>query len=152
MKLLFIFLSLLLNISYVLANDLNATNVTDVLTDELNIIDPWVRAFPETAHATAAFMKIENNSSEDKILKSAQCEYFDAVELHLTVMEKGVGRMIPQESIIIPAHGEMLFKPGSYHIMLIKPNHFVNQGDIVPITLIFEDQTQLSIEAIVTKK
>ena len=55
-----------------------------------------------------------------------------------TVSQNGVDKMVPVKEVKVPAHGADSFKPGSYHIMCMKPKPAMKIGATVPVTLEFE--------------
>ncbi len=116
------------------------------------VVDPWVRAGPPNAPALAAFMKLENHSATDLSVVGARTSLeVNRVELHRTSMVDGVMKMMQQESIPVAAHSSTLLKPGSWHIMLIKPAEVPNPGDMVSITLVLEDGVEQTVTAMVRK-
>ncbi|MCP4488183.1 MAG: copper chaperone PCu(A)C [Gammaproteobacteria bacterium] len=117
---------------------------------ELMVEDPWVRAGPPNAPALAAFMNLINHSATDLSVVEARASIeVDRVELHRTRMVDGVMNMMPQESIPVAAHSSTLLKPGSWHIMLIKPAAVPNPGDMVKITLVLDNGDEQTIAAMV---
>ena len=69
-----------------------------------------------------------------------------SVEIHLSEMNAdGVMQMIPQESIALPADGELELKPGSYHIMIIGLKQDLNVGDEITILLHFKKHEDISL-------
>ncbi len=120
--------------------------------DNINIINPWVRAAPQNAPALAAFMKIENNSDSDRsVVEVKTTMAVDRVELHRTKMSGGMMKMIPQKVIPIKAGSSTLLKPGSWHIMLIKPTTVPKMGDTVHLTVVFDNGSEQSVMANVKK-
>lgn len=105
--------------------------------------NPWVREAPPTAAALGAFMVLHNHGSQALVLVGAESAAAAEVQLHRTVMEGGMAKMLHQHSIEIPANGSVEFKPGDYHLMLIKPKQALKAGDRVEITLKFKDGSSL---------
>lgn len=117
----------------------------------LRIDDPYVRLVPPNAPASAAFMVISNSGSEPRQLVKAQSPAARSVELHTHVDDHGVMKMRPVASIAVDAKGKVELKPGSYHIMLIDLKQPLNEGEVVPIALIFDDGSSQQIAAPVRK-
>lgn len=69
----------------------------------------------------------------------------DVVELHHSIEDAGVMRMVEQESFSVPAGGRLDLAPGGYHIMLIDPS-VLRAGDIVNLTLHLKDGSSLLVE------
>ncbi len=85
------------------------------------------------------FMTLHNNDDQDRYLVAASSPAFTVVELHCTEMVDGMATMIHQSQIRIPAHGQTIFKPMDYHLMMIKPRQMLKDGDRVPVTLSFKN-------------
>ena len=107
--------------------------------------DFWARAALKDGTG-AAYMLIHNHSTEDDALIGASSDVAAAVEIHMSKMgADGTMQMIPQESIALPAEGEVELKPGSYHIMLIGLVKDLNVGDEISITLHFEKHEDITL-------
>lgn len=107
------------------------------------VMHPWVREAPPTAAALGAFMVLQNHGAKPLVLVGAESAAAGEVQLHRTVMADGMAKMIRQNSIEIPAGGQVEFKPGDYHLMLMKPKQVLKAGDKVGITLKFKDGSSL---------
>jgi copper(I)-binding protein len=59
--------------------------------------------------------------------------------------------MVRHDFVLIPAHEKLLFKPGSWHIMMIKPEQVPKEGSAVVITLVFDNGLSETVEARVKK-
>lgn len=105
--------------------------------------NPWIREAPPMAPALGAFMVLHNHAAEPLVLVGADSAVAAEVQLHRTVMEGGMARMVHQPSIEIPAHGSLEFKPGDYHLMLMQPKRALKAGEKVEITLKFKNGSTL---------
>lgn len=109
------------------------------LADGLMVLDPWIREAPPTAPALGGFMVVHNHSDREQAIVGASSPAFGQVELHRTVADGGVMRMVHQERIAIPAQGQVVLEPGGYHLMLMQPRQPLKAGDTVAVTLRFDD-------------
>ncbi len=117
---------------------------------ELVVTDPWVRSAPPNAPALGAFMQLENKSeAEISVVGAYSSLEVDRVELHRSIMDDGVMKMIPQQSIPVPSHSSTELKPGSWHIMLIGPSKVPSMGEAVQLTLVFDDGSKQVVTAVV---
>lgn len=115
----------------------------------LTVTDIWSR--PAAAGQTGAVYFIINNpaSSADTLL-GATSDVAQAVEVHLSSMDaNGVMKMTPQEKVVVPARGQVSFKPGGLHVMLIGLRQELKPGDKFLVTLRFEKAGDRTIEAVV---
>ncbi len=114
---------------------------------ELDVHDPWVALAPPGAHATAAFMELENPGEEAVDVVSADADGFRKVELHESINEDGMHRMIEQERITVPPGETVSLAPGGYHVMLIGPERSLEEGETVVVELRLGDDSRLEVEA-----
>lgn len=119
--------------------------------DNVAVQDPYVRLAPPNAPATGAFMVIKNNGDKDiKVVKAAN-PVSKVTELHTHLNEGGVMRMRPVQGIDIKAKAEAVLKPGGLHVMLIDLKAPMKEGDVVPITLTFDDGSSKQVDAKVVR-
>jgi hypothetical protein len=108
------------------------------------ISDVWGR--PGLADGnTGVFFALENQSAVDDMLISADSSTADAVEIHQTMMEDGVMKMVPQEHVLVSAGEHVVFKPGDLHVMLIGLKQTIEIGDEFEVTLVFENAGNITI-------
>jgi copper(I)-binding protein len=96
-------------------------------------------------------MEISNHSDSDIKLLSANTKGYKRLELHKTVSQDGMMKMIKQDFMPIPAHGKLTLKPGGWHIMMIQPKKVPKEGDSVVIKLVFDNGLSKTIQAKVRK-
>ncbi len=108
-------------------------------------VDPWIREAPPGMPMMAGFVTLKNRGSAPVALISAEGPDFGQIELHRSITENGVARMVPQERIVIPPGGETRLEPGSYHLMLMQPRRALRAGDSARILLHFDDGTTLAL-------
>ena len=115
--------------------------------DNVTVQDPYVRLAPPNAPATGAFMVIKNIGDKDVRVLKADNPASKATELHNHINDGGVMKMRPVSSIDIKAKGEAILKPGGLHVMLIDLKAPMKEGDVVPITLNFDDGSSKKVDA-----
>lgn len=107
--------------------------------------DPFARPAP-AAGSGGAFMTIVNNSGQADRLVAAQSPVAMMVELHETVNEGGVMKMVHQpQGFEIPAGSKLELKPGGKHVMLMGLKNALEVGQNIQITLKFEKAGELTI-------
>lgn len=114
----------------------------------LQIKDAWVRQPPPGASAAGAYLTIINPTSNDYYITGVSSTRFGAAELHESVEENGMARMMHHNFYRIPANSTFEAKPSSYHLMLfrwdaplktgekIEFNLQQGNGDLMPFTAI----------------
>lgn len=105
--------------------------------------DAWIRAAPPEA-PLAGYMTLENRSGTARVLVSASSSDFGQVTLHRIERAAGSISMIRATAVEIPAHGQLVFEPGGYHLMLDQPRRALHVGDSVPLTLHWADGSALA--------
>ena len=138
-------------LSLLAAGLLLSTGVLAGAADNVTVQDPYVRLAPPNAPATGAFMVIKNNGDQDVKVLKADNPASRVTELHTHLNEGGVMKMRPVPAIDIKAKGEAVLKPGGLHVMLIDLKAPMKEGDLVPITLTFDDGSSKKVDAKVVK-
>ncbi len=107
---------------------------------EITIVDPRSRPSPMAAGNGAAYMLLLNGLEEAVQLVSAESAAAEVVELHETIDDNGVMRMVPQpDGFSIPAGGSVELMPGGKHVMLIGLINPLETGGEIEITLNFDN-------------
>lgn len=119
--------------------------------DEVGIDGAYVRAVPPGQPNSAAFMKVSNKGSADHALVGGSSPAAEVVELHTHTMEGGMMRMRQVEKIDLPAGETVSLRPGGLHVMLIGLKQKLVPGQEVPLTLRFDDGSELNLKAPVRK-
>ena len=105
----------------------------------------WMRSGLKEGNS-AAYMILTNFTDQDVALIGASSDVAAAVEIHLSSMgADGTMKMEQQESVAIPAGGELVLKPGSYHVMFIGLKKDLAVGDEFTLTLTFEKAGEVTI-------
>ena len=115
------------------------------------IHDPWIQEVPPSAEVLAAYMILKNTSDETLTVTSASSPAFERMEIHKSEIHEGMARMVHVENLAIPQHGQVEFKPGGYHFMLMGRKQPLRAGDKVYLTLTFSNGTELATTAEVRK-
>jgi copper(I)-binding protein len=117
----------------------------------LMIMDPWVREAPPNAKMLAGYFTIMNHSGDSTEIVGASSDKFEKVEIHKTVQEGGVAKMIAQPSVEVGKHATVKFQPGGLHLMLMNPKGPLKAGDKVEISLKLKKGSDLKMTAVVKK-
>jgi periplasmic copper chaperone A len=117
----------------------------------ITVQDAWIRGIPPSATTTAAFMTIHNAGSDDAILKSADCEVAETVQIHTMEQVGEIMKMKEVSELRIPANGQAILAPKGYHIMLIGLVRPIKEGESIPLSLNFADRPTVVVDAVVKK-
>ncbi|MBP3675492.1 MAG: copper chaperone PCu(A)C [Campylobacter sp.] len=122
------------------------------LQAEVLLVDPYAKATPPNAKNSAAFMKIENKSSNDIELLSASSNISKVTEIHTHIEENGMKKMIQIPSIKIPANSSVELKPGGLHIMFLGIQNQINENSNIDLNLTFSNGKTYELNQIPVKK
>ena len=104
---------------------------------QVTVKDAWVRGTVPQQKSSGAFMQL--TSGKDVRLLAATSPVANVVELHEMVMDQDVMKMRQIPGLDLVPGRVLELKPGGYHVMLIDLKGQLKGGDLVPITLTFED-------------
>ncbi|WP_353155829.1 copper chaperone PCu(A)C, partial [Herminiimonas fonticola] len=104
---------------------------------QITVTDPWVRATVPAQKATGAFMQLSSKIDTRLIAVSSPVA---RAEIHEMAMKDNVMRMRQIAALDLPAGKTVALKPGSYHVMFFDLKNPIKEGDVVPLTLVFEDK------------
>lgn len=113
---------------------------------EISVEQGYVRGLPPGQPNTAAFMRLVNQSDESITIDRAVSASAKLAEFHSHRHNDGLMRMVKEDSIIIPAGGEFVLKPGEYHLMLMDLVKPLREGDEVALTLYTTDGEAISMQ------
>lgn len=104
----------------------------------LHVHDAYARLGPQSG---AVFFMIHNNGTADLRLTGAQTDLAERAELHTHSEDaNGVMSMGKIEGGVVLTAGDMhAFERGGDHVMLMGLTEGLKDGDVIPLTLIFED-------------
>jgi len=120
---------------------------TPALAD-IEIVDPYARASGMSAKAGAAFFEIRNTGDTDDRLVDAAANISQRVELHTHKdMGDGVMKMMHvPEGFAVPAGGSHTLQRGGDHVMFMGLKEPMEQGDVINVTLTFEQAGDVVVE------
>jgi len=113
----------------------------------LRIQDAWVRPMAvEVGEGgsisranSAVYLMVRNPGSGPDRLLGGETPVAAAVEVHESFLEGDVMRMREVATVEVPPRGELEFKPGGLHIMLLDLRQALNVGDTISLTLNFQE-------------
>ena len=115
----------------------------------ITIDQPWARATPPGAKTGAIYLTLRNSGNEVDRLVGVEGDIGDHLAVHSHVMADGMAQMRPVDGIDIPAHGQVEFKPGGYHIMVMGLHGPLIAGQQAKVTLILQKAGRVPLSAVV---
>jgi copper(I)-binding protein len=101
----------------------------------LEIDGGWIRAAPPGAMMTAGYARLRNTGDRLLRVDGAFGAGFAGAELHRTVVEDGISRMVHGEALELAPGATAALAPGSWHLMLMRPARPLQAGDRIPLAL-----------------
>lgn len=125
-----------------------ASGTAHQMAGDLKLEQPWTRATPPKAPG-GAYLTITNTGASGDRLVSVASPISGRSEIHEMKMDGGVMSMRPLADGITIMPGEtVVLAPGGFHIMLMKLERPIREGEAVPITLRFEKAGEITLDFI----
>lgn len=124
-----------------------------VVADETGLVvrEAWIREAPPGASVLAGYLQLENRGSEALVLDALSSRDFGRIELHRTLVEQGLARMLPVGQLEIPAGESVILEPGGMHLMLFNPGRPLLAGDRVDFSIQLVNGASHAFEATVRR-
>jgi periplasmic copper chaperone A len=124
-------------------------HAADVKAGAVTVRQPWSRP-AQAGMNGVGFFTLVNAGKTPVVLKGVQSPAAGKVEIHQSAMNGEVMTMRRQDTVTIPAGGQVAFAPGGYHLMLLSLKSAQAVGQKVPVTLVFDNgrkaQVQLTVQ------
>ena len=117
----------------------------------ITVTGAWARPTIAKMRISAAYFQAATTGGEDKLI-AAKTANADKAELHQHIMENGIAKMRPVDSVAIAPGTPVVFQPGGYHVMIMGLKGPLNEGDSFPLTLTFEKAGDVTVNVMVMKK
>ncbi len=106
----------------------------------------------ESSKTAAAFMVFNNKTKRDRTLIGAQSDIAEITEIHENLIDPDDGKMMMRKikTLELPSKKKVALEPSGYHIMFIKMKRVLKAGDTFPLTLMFENGEEKTIDVKVT--
>ncbi|WP_108881780.1 DUF1775 domain-containing protein [Anderseniella sp. Alg231-50] len=99
------------------------------------------------APVAGGYMLIKNNGSEADFLVGGKAAFSGDVQIHEMKMQGDVMKMRElADGLEIPAGGEVMLKPGGYHVMFMKLTEPLSEGESRKATLTFKKAGSVEVE------
>lgn len=104
----------------------------------------WIRAMPATVPSSGYFT-LKNDGDTPATLTDIDSPAYGMAMVHETQTNGSTAKMVHVDSVVVPAHGSVVFKPKGYHVMLEEPRRAVAPGAKVPFRLHFADGSTVPV-------
>ena len=97
-------------------------------------------------------MVLKNTADTPRTITRIDSPDFRDAQIHRTVVEDGVAKMLPVEQLQLPASGSVTLEPGGLHLMLFDPQRPLRDGDTVILLIHDSDGDSITVHAPVVRK
>ena len=80
----------------------------------------------------AGYFRLTNNTAQSVVISHVTSPQFGSVEMHESIIEDGIARMVELDELELPPRSTVDFFPGGKHLMLLQPG-----DDLDTVTLEF---------------
>jgi hypothetical protein len=87
--------------------------------------------------AGVAYVSLTNSASTAVTLLGVTSPEFAHIEMHTTLLDDGLARMMQLDSLTIAERSGVVFAPGGPHLMLMQPATGLSVGDLVTLEFHF---------------
>ena len=113
---------------------------------------PWIREAPPASTVLAGYMVLRNSGDTARTVTHIDSPDFKNSQIHRTVMEDGMAKMLPVEELQLPVHSSVSLEPGGLHLMLFDPLRDMHDGDIVTLVIHYANGESHTVQAPVLRK
>jgi copper(I)-binding protein len=129
-----------------IASAASAMDMDSHALGDLTLSAPFARASLPNAPVAGGYVTVVNNGATDDRLVAAASDVAGRMEVHEMAMDGDVMKMRElADGLPIPAGETVVLKPGGYHIMFMKLNQPLEEGQTVEVTLTFEKAGEVSL-------
>ena len=118
----------------------------------LAVSEPWIREAPPTTRVMAGYLTMVNAGGTPVTVTSISSPDFEDAEIHRTVVEDGIARMLPVSQLEIPANSPLKLEPGGLHLMLFNPQRPLPEGETVTLIIHHSNGSKVTATAPVIRK
>jgi periplasmic copper chaperone A len=138
-------LTFTLSIAEITAND-QENKPGEIASNAVTIKTPLINEYVPMQYNTQIFMELDNHGALAHKLIGAYSPVAKRIQLHQTIKENGKFHMQQVSTIIIKPSQEQDLKEGGFHVMLIGLNQPLKKGEHIPLILLFEDGSYLTLQ------
>ena len=111
----------------------------------ISVQQPWARASILASRPAAAYLTILNKDDRAATLVALETPVAGRAEVHRTVKQGDVMKIVPAGPIEVPAGGSVGMEPGGYHVMLMDLERPIEKGETLKLTLRFANASPIAV-------
>lgn len=104
----------------------------------IEVVDAWARPMAPVVEVGAIYVTVDNESSVADALTGASSTRCGAVQLHDTVLEESVMRMVELDTVDLEPGERLQMEPTGLHVMCLGVEEPFADGEELEVTLHFD--------------
>ncbi len=108
----------------------------------------WSRATSARAQTGGVYLSLTAIGAADNVI-GASTPVAEQAELHSTMNDNGVMKMLPVPVLTVEPGKPMVMTPGTVHIMLMGMKQQLRRGEHFPLTLTFKNAPPATVSVVV---
>jgi copper(I)-binding protein len=112
----------------------------------LRVEKAWVRLAAVAGRPAAAYFTIHGGRAPNRLI-AIDSPAAGSSELHESMKSGDMASMQRIDGVDVPAHGDIAFAPGGYHVMLFGIGAQVKAGDTMPLVARFATGSPVTVDA-----
>lgn len=125
--------------------DINAkVDFSDEKGGTFAIMNPVIRT-PTAGRPTAGYFDFNYNYKVPDRIIAVASPVFKRVEMHDSVTDGGMKKMVKLDTLELPAKSSIKFTPGGKHLMLFDPTKALKAGELVKVTFVFAERDPIDV-------
>ncbi len=117
----------------------------------IKVENPVVPLAPPGVMAHAAYFTLTNTGESVHQLIGVSADGYGMAHIHKSEVHNDVATMSAVDAIDIAPGQSVAFEHGGFHVMLMRPEAPLAEGDTVALTLDFADGSTATVTAVVTR-
>jgi periplasmic copper chaperone A len=105
---------------------------------DLKVSNAWVKPTVPGQPVAGAYMALASDKDVEVI--EVLSPVAGKAEIHSMSMDGNIMRMKKLDRLLLKPGKVVELKPGGFHIMLMELNHRIKEGEVIPISLVTQDQ------------
>jgi len=116
----------------------------------LDISEVWARKTGSRTASAAVYFNLQNGTDAPETLLAVSSPRAAMATIHRSFEQDGIMRMEMQDELEVAPGSTAAFAPGGMHIMLMRLDQPLKQGEVFPLTLTFKNAGEVTIYVEVT--
>ena len=84
---------------------------TNLFASSIDVDNATIRLMPASAKMTAGYFNLSNQENKEKVLVGAKSNFFKHIEIHQSMKDGDVMKMVKKNSVSILPNSKLEFKP-----------------------------------------